>query len=245
MPEPTIDVATPSNPSLRRWLEGHPRARLVPAFSLPNELRFSTGGAWRIVRVGSVEPELGGLPELMDNNPLVCAAEVGTPDPLATTALICFGPLVRAGLLLEAPSLQTSFEASPAQAGEFLAREGWTGGLDVAFEPLEGPLEANDTVAFGWGMALVPSLPASEFRELFEECFGRSFFVRPGDEANWRTDAVRGTPFAFYRLKLSHEEPNSLLSVQVLADLDGKLGAAQAVHTMNVMAGVEETLGLL
>jgi N-acetyl-gamma-glutamylphosphate reductase len=47
-----------------------------------------------------------------------------------------------------------------------------------------------------------------------------------------------------YRLRVTPNDNASLLTIQVLADRDGKCGAAQVVHMMNVMAGFEETLGL-
>ncbi len=83
-----------------------------------------------------------------------------------------------------------------------------------------------------------------DFDALFEEAYSRSFFVRRDETSPWDLDLVRGRPHAVYRLRLTPDEPLSLLTIQVMAARDGKAGAAQTIHALNIMAGFEETLGL-
>jgi hypothetical protein len=66
--------------------------------------------------------------------------------------------------------------------------------------------------------------------------------VRRDDASIWDKGLVEGEPFALYRLSLMHDQPESLLKIQVIADKDGKCGAAQIVHAFNVMCGFEESL---
>ena len=80
--------------------------------------------------------------------------------------------------------------------------------------------------------------------DLYEEAFGRSFFVRRDEASEWDVKLVKSKPHSLYRMRISPDKPQSLLTVQVMADKDGKCGAAQVVHCMNVMAGFEETLGI-
>lgn len=84
----------------------------------------------------------------------------------------------------------------------------------------------------------------SELDGLYEEAYGRSFFVRQAEEGDWDTRLVRGYDHAVYRLRLSPGEERAVLTVQAMGDFGGKLGAGQVVHVMNVMAGLEEGLGL-
>ena len=56
---------------------------------------------------------------------------------------------------------------------------------------------------------------------------------------------VLGRPEARYRLTLAPDSPHSLLTIRVLADFNGKVGASQVIHAMNVMCGFEESLGIL
>lgn len=186
----------------------------------------------------------GGLVELMDNNPMVCADRVSVPDPWSTFALLAFGPLARASLLPEPPVMLTSLEEveDPDVAGTWL---GLTGG------PTEMALQSEPAdlgrVAVATGFAVIPT-PArlDDLDDLYEEAYGRSFFVREAAEDDqWNPDAVAGTPMAYFRLAVAHtDEPKCLLRVQLIADRDGKLGGAQLVHAMNVMVGFEESLGL-
>src|SRR5262249_50204787 len=83
-----------------------------------------------------------------------------------------------------------------------------------------------------------------ELDELYDEVYGRSFFVRESG-GDWDTRQVASHPHAAYRLRVTPgDDGKHLLTVQVMADRDGKCGAAQVVHLMNVMCGLEETLGL-
>lgn len=189
--------------------------------------------------VGCNNHSPGGLAELVDNNPYVCADEVWVPDAAATLALVALGPLIRAGLLLEDPAVQLSFPCDTECLECCLRLEGWTGSAAVVTSPQD-----FGTVLVANAIAEIPSVGDwTEIDQLFDECYGREFFVSASPET-WDTSLVQDQPFAAYDLRVSPGDDRSILTVRVMADKDGKCGAAQMVHTMNVMCGFEETLGL-
>jgi N-acetyl-gamma-glutamylphosphate reductase len=79
---------------------------------------------------------------------------------------------------------------------------------------------------------------------LYEDAFGRSFFVRRDEASDWHVSLAVDKPYALYRVRIGPDEPNSLLTIRVMADIRGKCGAAQLVHALNVMAGFEESVGI-
>ena len=176
----------------------------------------------------------------MDNNPLVCADALSIPSPAATLALIALAPLAQAGLIEESPAIIVNTDADEAELESALVRVGWSGGFALHSEPvdLEGVLAATVMVA----------IPSSVEREdlfgLYDERYERSFYVRKDQSSVWDRNLVVDQPFALYRLGLAIDEPTSLLTIRVLASRDGKCGAAQAIHAMNVMCGFEESLGI-
>ncbi len=180
----------------------------------------------------------------MDNNPMVCADAVSVPSPASTLALIALGPVAKAGLIAEPPSIVTDFEADPDEVGEWLSMEGWTSGAHLQV----GPLASGAVLAVTAMMAVLPPADSGSIEDLYDECFGRSFFVRRWSGPGWEPNRADATPYAYFRLDFSPEQGSAslagLLSVRVAADRDGKCGAAQIVHAMNVMAGFEESLGI-
>lgn len=245
---------------LERNLKSHPFAQVLgtveagepfPNSLLPQTLPFPergflalefTQGDWhRRICVGRPEG-LFGLTELMDNNPMVCADELSVPDPASTLALIALGPLIRAGLLIESPTLLYNFrDFNPDIVEAFLRGEGWAKGATFALaeEDLDSALALRAIC-----LVKTESELGDEIDEQFDECYGRSFFIRNEEDSEWHVNLVRGLPHAAYRLGISPGSPHSLLTVQVMADRNGKCGASQVVHAMNVMAGFEECLGI-
>ncbi len=183
---------------------------------------------------------LRGLVEMMDNNPLVCADSFSVPDVGGTLALVALGPLLRAGLILEPPAILASFELDEDAVNDALATEGWNHG----FIPHSEKQPSGSVVALN-AMALVAmGDELDQIDELYDEIYSRSFFVRRVEEGDWDVDLVAGKSWAAYRLRVSPGEQQALLTIQTMADLDGKCGSAQLVHAMNVMAGFEESLGV-
>jgi N-acetyl-gamma-glutamylphosphate reductase len=233
-----IDQASSSDPVVRRLLESHPK---ISSVSEGAEILAWDRGDWhRHLYAGRADVELHGLIELMDNNPLVCTDEASVPSPAATLALIALGPLAAAGMIADTPSVIVNFPADEADVAAYLATEGWAGGANIHSEPMDfgGVLAATVMVEIPTPEDL------DEIDALFEERFGRSFFVRRDETSEWDANLVAGTPKAVYRLRIAPDSPRSLLTIRVLADRDGKAGAAQLVHAMNVMSGFEESLGL-
>lgn len=231
-----IDVARASDAALLELLSKHPRVRAVEQDAGGPGVRFRSGEWEREVRQGDTHAPLRGLVELMDNNPLVCADKASVPSPTGTLALIVLGPILAAGMVKETPAFVSDLPAEDLDP--WLGTVGWAGGAVVSSEP-------SGTVGAGVAMVEVPNLSdPSEIDDLYQERYGRSFYVREDETSEWSSALVANTPRAVYRLRLTYDEPVSLLSIRVLADPRGKLGAAQVIHMMNVMAGYEESLGL-
>lgn len=228
-----------SDPAIQRLLERHPRVAAVREGDALG-VRFKDGDRIREVRVGDPGTDLFGLIELMDNNPVVCADSVSVPGPAGTLALIALGPLAAAGIIQERPAFVASFEIDETDLGASLASAGWMEGADSHGEP-----QGLGSVMVASAMAVVAT-PEQEtdLFDLYDERFGRSFFVRHTPDVAWSPDIVEGQPFAAYRISVAPDRPNSLLTVRVMADRNGKCGAAQVVHAMNVMCGFDDTLGI-
>lgn len=168
--------------------------------------------------------------ELIDNNPLVCADHCWLPTPEGTLAAIAVGPIVHRGDLMGAPALVYSW-----QIGDELPLDGLEAAVHIEPSDLGSVLALN---------ALIPVRRADEAVELYEEAFGRAFYVRRSDGA-LNPNSVRDQPHALFHVRITDAGPESgLVRVSVMADRNGKCGAAAAVHAMNVMCGFEETLGI-
>ena len=233
-----LRVRCADDPGLKARLSSHPCVELDPNPSSA-ALEFDQGHWHRTLEVGA-QTGLRGLVELMDNNPLVCADSFSVPDPGATLALIAFGPLVRAGLIVERPSLVASFDLDADLIDNYLADAAWELGVSSHFE--DQPI--GSVVALNAFALIETPQNMDDVDALYEEAFGRSFYVRRMEEGDWDIDLVEGKAHAAYRLRVTQGDPHSLLTIQVMADREGKIGAGQIVHAMNVMAGFEESLGV-
>jgi hypothetical protein len=240
-----IRVRPGNLPNLRALLQTHPGMD-VDSGTSSHTLEFEQGSWHRTLDTGN-EQGLRGLVELMDNNPMVCADSMSIPDPSATLALIAVGPIARAGLIVEAPTLMYSFTPDPDLVDSYLGTEGWTKGATCA----EVGQDLGDVLALRALCAIRTegdpgdgTTAFDEIDDLYAEAYARSFFVRRDEENAWDTALVAGKPYAVYRLSIAPDNPVSLLTIQVMADRNGKCGAAQVIHAMNVMAGFEESLGI-
>ena len=221
-------------PGLAKFLERHPMVTVSGDLSEPG-LHF---GNRRII-VGNPELEVRGLIELMDNNPLVCAQTASVPDPGSTLALIALEPLIRANLLVEDPTLSFSFPVDEALVQRFLNAAGWHGSAAMGIADL-GVSPALGLLC----LAVIESPPnPADIGGLYDEAYGRSFFVQRKD-TTLTASMVLGGPKAAFSFRVQRDEPHSLISVSVISDPEGKCAGGQLVHMFNVMAGFEETLGL-
>lgn len=232
-------VVRPHDSFLARLLESHGDVVVVPG-SPRSLIEIDQDGWKRSIVVGDASCEVAGLVELIDNNPIVCADRVSVPGPAATLALIALGPLIRAGMLLDSPVMQVAGASPGEDVDGYLAREGYLEGVALSYgdEDMKGVVAANVVALIAtpedWG----------EIDGLYRECYSRSFYVREHVEGVWDVSLVAGRPFALYSLAYTPGEGGSLLTIKVMADRDGKCGAAQAVHAMNLMCGFEESTGM-
>jgi hypothetical protein len=236
-----LDLHISSDFHLLELLVNHPRVSSVNVESRAEQIVWSQGDWQRSLYAGRSDCELGGLVELTDNNPLVCADSFSVPDAASTLALVALGPLAEAGLIVERPTMLINIPAREEEISPWLEGVGWCDGLTVASEEAElGSVIAATAIC----KVSTPSR-MEDLDDLFDERYGRSFFVRRDEESAWHVSLVMGKPHALYRLRVSAGDPHSLLTVQVMADEDGKCGAAQVVHAFNVMCGFEESLGIM
>lgn len=234
-----IDLAASGDPQIRSRLETHPKVERVAASDFMG-IEFQIGSWHRKVWLDRPDLEVAGLVELIDNNPMVCADEMSIPDPISTLALVALGPIAWAGMILERPTVISSIDTSEKLLDAFLKTAGWGDGATLHVEHRElGSVLAATAMA-----AISTPKDWSEIDDVYEERFGRSFFVRRDEDSEWDPSLVAGQPFAAYQLRYTPGEESSLLTIQVLADRNGKCGPGQAIHAMNVMAGFEESLGI-
>jgi N-acetyl-gamma-glutamylphosphate reductase len=197
-------------------------------------------GWQRSLVLGDPSVEVAGLVELMDNNPMVCGDAVSVPGPVSTLALVALGPLIRAGILLDEPVMQVGGSGEGEDVDGFLRTMGWDAGVAVSY----GDEDFGGVVAANVVAEIATPGNWAEIDELYRESYARSFYVEESSDEPWDISLVKGTPMALYRLAYTPGEASSLLTVQVMADRNGKCGAAQVVHALNVMCGFEECDGI-
>ncbi len=236
---PSLDHVTAPNEATEKLLLTHPSVTKVDVDDA-GFLSFSQDVWKREIRVGHLSDGPSGLMELIDNNPVVCADRVGVPCPAGTLALIALGPIAQAGILFEAPTMLTNAPGSLAEVEADLLSIDWNQGITLETQDVDlGEVYAATVIA-----AVRTPDDLEEIDDIYEERFGRSFFVRRDETSDWDVSLVRGQAHAVYRLRIAPDSPYSLLTIQVMADRDGKCGAAQLVHALNVMCGFEESLGI-
>ncbi|MGI8923767.1 MAG: hypothetical protein ACR2HJ_06960 [Fimbriimonadales bacterium] len=237
--EETVEARASGSLALEAILSRHAHIHLESFEAAEmNKVEFASKNWSRQVSQG--DPYIHGpygLAELMDNNPLVCADIASCPGPSATLAAIAVAPLAKAAMLTDRPAFVFSFDDSYEEVNRVLETEGWTEGAAVTGNPMD--LD-RCLIATSLSEIRVPQ-SASEIDDLYDECFARSFFVRRHEGDDWGPQLVRGTPGAMYQLILSPGEADTaVLRVDVIADPNGKCGAAQLVHMLNIMCGFEE-----
>lgn len=232
-------TASSGDPAVAALLKRHPFVDFVDG-GAPQGIEFAQGEWRRRVFVGRSEEDQRGILEIMDNNPIVCADSMSVPSAGATLAMIALGPLAAGGLIAESPTIVSTEAFEEAELASLMEPLGWFGGSYVHSEP-----QPIGGVAAATVMVAIHTPPElDDIDALFEERYDRTLYVRRDEDSEWDASLVAGKPYALYRLRIAPDEPTSLLTVRVIADRDGKGGAAQVVHAMNVMVGFEESLGI-
>jgi hypothetical protein len=226
-------------PAISTLLEGHPRVSLDTTGS--NSPLSFVNNRTRTIETCPSQAEVGGLVELMDNNPLVCANSAWLPTAAGQLSLIGLGPLIEAGLLVEPPAIILSYPDDEEGILDALETVNWHDGFTLQCE--------NHDLGSVRGAYLLAKIKNPESWEdiddIFDERYSRSFFVRRVEREDWAKELVEGKPWACYFLELTEGESESILAIHVMADVNGKLGSAGYIHMMNVMCGFEESLGLI
>ncbi len=232
-------LAGSSDPVIDALLRRHPEVSGVLCTSSKG-IEFGTNRR-RFVTSSDIGGEVGGVVELMDNNPLVCSDQAWVPSAGGSLAVLALGPLLEAGLIVEPPAILLSFEESEDELARGLKTVGYEDGFSFNCENSD-----LGTVRGAYCIAKI-SNPQSfdEIDDIYNERYGRSFFVRREEEQPWEKGLVESKPWACFRLELTEGETESLLAIHIMADINGKCGAGQYIHTMNIMCGFEESLGLV
>jgi N-acetyl-gamma-glutamylphosphate reductase len=220
--------------SLKSCLELHPFVA-IEAFEEADAMwmEFTTNRPRRVYH-GNPSLELYGLTELMDNNPLVCADAASVTGAAASLVMVALGPVAKAALIAEMPAIALNFGPANDEIDTALAGEGWQGGTVVATDDSDPDVMIAECVC-------EIRLPGGveDIEALYEECFGRSFFVRPVPRPQ------AGDAYASYELHVEdHGNGTGLLKAVATASRNGKCGAGALVHMFNVMCGFEESLGV-
>jgi len=238
MSSPSVSVAGFGSAALLRMLERHPLTAIA-SFSEAEDMRIEFDGqtSKRVAHRGKANASGPyGLTELMDNNPLVCADVASVTGAGATLALIALGPLAKAELLADRPAIALNFHEPEAEEIDVaLATEGWVSGASLATSD-------DDPDVYSAQCLAEIRMPDTEgdLRALYEECFGRSFFVRSSTERPSLADA-----FATYSLSVDNRgDGTALATIFAHSSRDAKTGAGALVHIFNVMSGFEESLGV-
>jgi N-acetyl-gamma-glutamylphosphate reductase len=223
-----IDRAATTSGPLFQLLKQHPRVGDVTLGS--KALLEFQQGAWS--RSIDLRPQGDpmGLLELIDNNPLVCADRISLPGSAGTLALIALGPLLQNGLLAKAPLIKLNFPAE-GDLTRWLNDHEYSVSLDTQW--LVGVRAAQITTT-------IKDAERKDLENLYEEHYSRSFYVRRDQNSDWEPGLAKQKPEAIYKLEFRSDS----LIIDVLSDPNGKAGACQAVHAMNIMGGFEETLGI-
>jgi hypothetical protein len=238
MSNPTVSVTAFGSPALQAMLIRHPLT-VIKGFEETPDMRIEFAGQSRhriAYRGNDGVSGPYGLTELMDNNPLVCADVASVTGGGASLALIALGPLAKAELLLERPAIALNFnEPHSEEIDAALTTEGWKAGASIATSDDDPEIYSAQCIA----EIRMPG-HAGDIDDLFDECFGRSFFVRPSAALPAPND-----PHATYSISINdHGDGTGLATVHANSARDAKTGAGALVHFFNVMCGFEESLGV-
>ncbi|MFN7172426.1 MAG: hypothetical protein ACK4P3_06545 [Fimbriimonadaceae bacterium] len=231
-----IQVWVPDAPGLEAILARHPHVSAISVHE-QGSLCFGRENPSRCVRPG-FGPGIRGLIEIIDNNPLVCTDEAWVPVGADTCALIALSPLALTGLIAAAPALVSTSEFT-SDLPLWLTDIGIDDPVAVQIEPMD----LGTVVAVTALVAVRQELSVDQLRDMYAERYEGSFFVHEARDS-WDTSLVAGTASAYYDLSVTPGDGDCLVKIRVIADANGKCGAAALIHMMNVMCGFEESLGV-
>jgi N-acetyl-gamma-glutamyl-phosphate reductase len=229
--------------------ERHPLPELLTQFlyGLPELSRSALCGARFVASPGcfATTVELGLLPLARAGwleGAVQCVGITGSSGAGATPALTTHHP-VRAGNLRAYRPLLHNHAPEIAEA---LTRAG-ARNLEIEFVPVAAPLSRGILAS---SFATVPaSVDAAALRQAFQQSYGEERFVIQPEGRLPEVVAVAGSNYAEVGFALGEPRASSGGSrriVTCVSALDNlvKGGAGQAIQNMNLMLGLEESLGL-
>jgi len=208
-----------------------------------------------------------GLPELFREE-IGASRAVASPGCFATAAILAVAPLWKRGLVAEGAPVSifavtgssgagvspTPTTHHPRRAGAFFAY-----GLDghrhlpeieeslsaigapaagrLVFQVHSAPLVRGIFVTAA--VPLASRLDREELRGVYEEAYGKEFFIRLVDDSP-DVGAVRGTNFADLGMAVTGDVARIFVAIDNLV----KGAAGQAIQAMNLMFGLPESTGL-
>lgn len=237
--------------------------RFIKRFAVPRDIRLIDFSDRFIAEAFTSHPSpdaaarpgewVFGLPELM-RKPLVRGATRAiVPSPIATAITIGLLPLAKAGMLTSPLNITATVSASEGMAGETVALVDHEA-LDHCGMALSTLMPAGASMpdtrivitSGGWqrgiaATAYFPSpAPLAEIAGLYEEFFNDHNFTFVIDELPVIAD-VAGTNKTLIHL----DEVRGMTTVTVVLDDTLKGSAANAVHLMNLIFGLQERVGLM
>jgi N-acetyl-gamma-glutamyl-phosphate/LysW-gamma-L-alpha-aminoadipyl-6-phosphate reductase len=231
----------------RFYGERHPMPELLKEFlyGLPELSRSALRGARLVASPGcfATTIELGLLPLARNgwlSGPVQCVGITGSSGAGATPTLTTHHP-VRAGNLRAYKPLQHNHAPEIAEA---LTRAG-ARALSIEVVPVAAPL-ARGILASSF--ASVPAeVDATRLRQAFSESYAGERFVILPEGRLPEVVAVAGSNYAEVGFAVGEPRPaDGRRPVTCVSALDNlvKGGAGQAIQNMNLMLGLEESLGL-
>ena len=250
-------------------------ARGVRVVDLSADFRFRNVAAYEAFYQAHTAPEMSkqavyGLCELY-GDAISKAAVVGNPGCYPTTILLALVPLLKAGII-EMEGIVSDSKSGVSGAGRGLSLASHFCEVNESFKPYKTDghrhrPEIEEVLSMAAGEAveitfiphllpatrgmlstiytqLAPGKSADDARATLEKTYGNSPFVRLRPEGKM-PDILHVQSSNFCDIGLVGDRRNRRLVVASAIDNLVKGASGQAIQNMNIMAGLDETLGLM
>lgn len=210
-------------------LRHHPRIEKVIVADSPI-VRFTTRGWKRELHIGNSQCYVRGVPELIDNNPIVCCDEFSLPSPFAHALSLVAGPMSLSGIPTLVQAVASNLSSNNESDKAFLediyldtTRTLLTDRAGTESDILEAVLRIPEDIHL------------EEIIAIFRQRYDGAFLI------SGESLPFPGATFSLAKWNLDE----GTFTVRIDSPVNGKFGAAGQVHALNVMMGYDEGLGLL